>query len=323
VSTTSRLHAGACGEPGSSAGGAGRGGRPGLPNADPELRELRYFVAAAEELHFTRAAERLNIAQQALSAAIKQLEARLGLTLFDRTSRQVMLTGAGVALLPMARRTLAAARACVDAAQDVARGVSGRLSLGISRSAHGFGAAAVLALREVVPAIELSIRHDFSQPLVDAVVSTELDAAIVFCAEAHARLAQVRLADEPALVVMHAEHRLAGRTLLRPGELRDEILVLASPAVGRGYNAAVLSLFEPGSLPRTAESAGYLGPPGHAPEETLGISTEMALDGIPIEFETVRVPLASCTLPFDLIWNRDHEPPLLDRLCSLATQAPS
>src|SRR5688572_2460453 len=103
----------------------------------PELRQLRYFLAVAEELNFTRAATRLHIAQQALSAAIRQLEAELGTALFLRTTRRVELTPAGEVFVEPAQRTLAEAAAAVRAVQAVARGERGHLHVGLQSGAGG------------------------------------------------------------------------------------------------------------------------------------------------------------------------------------------
>jgi DNA-binding transcriptional LysR family regulator len=92
-----------------------------------ELRDLRYFVAVAEELNFSRAARRLQMAQPPLSVAIRQLEQEIGASLFVRTSREVKLTEAGETLLVGARRTLAEADAAVAAARRVGSGEAGTL----------------------------------------------------------------------------------------------------------------------------------------------------------------------------------------------------
>src|SRR5918994_897889 len=95
-----------------------------------ELRHLRYFVAVAEELHFTRAARRLHIAQQPLSAAIARLERQLDVKLLARTTRRVELTAAGVALLEPARAALRAVDEALAAAQAAGRGEAGELGVG-------------------------------------------------------------------------------------------------------------------------------------------------------------------------------------------------
>ena len=97
-----------------------------------ELRHLRYFVAVAEELHFTRAAERLHIAQPPLSQQIRAFEAELGVRLFERTRRSVALTDAGHALLGRARELLAATQALPAELQRIARGEVGQLRIGFS-----------------------------------------------------------------------------------------------------------------------------------------------------------------------------------------------
>ena len=92
----------------------------------PELRHLRYFVAVAEELSYTRASERLHVAQPALSTAIRELETELGVQLLERTTRNVALTPAGALLLERARATLAAADDTFAVARDAGRGLVGR-----------------------------------------------------------------------------------------------------------------------------------------------------------------------------------------------------
>jgi DNA-binding transcriptional LysR family regulator len=289
-----------------------------------ELRTLRYFVVAAEELHFTRAADRLYIGQQALSAALKRLESRLGVTLFDRTTRRVRLTSAGSALLPWARRILDSADLAVTAAQEADSAAVGELVLGIARSAYRFGAAVIRAMEAEAPRIRLEIRHDFSQPLFDQLLTGELDAAVLFCPDRHPALGYQRLTDQPAFAVMHPRHPLAGRSSVSMEELRAETLVLAQPRIGQGYNAMVLSLFDgDGPVPATAESQGYMGPAGLEPYEVIGINTEVALEDVPTDFELVRVPIPGRSLPFDLVWNRRDESSLIADLRAAARRIAS
>src|SRR5215208_7188488 len=146
-----------------------------------ELRQLRYFVAVADELHFTRAAERLHIAQQPLSAAIARLERQLGARLLERTTRRVGLTEAGAALLEPARAALQAAEAAVDAVRAVATGEAGDVSLGLCSSAwYGLGDL-FEALRERHPGLRLPVRQQSSRPLVEAVRAGTLDLAVGLC----------------------------------------------------------------------------------------------------------------------------------------------
>src|SRR5512145_2714275 len=100
--------------------------------AMPDLRQLRTFVAVAEELNFTRAAERLHLAQQAVSKSVRQLEGQLGVELLERTTREVHLTEAGAALLESGREALAAADAAFSRARDVGLGLSGTVRVGLT-----------------------------------------------------------------------------------------------------------------------------------------------------------------------------------------------
>src|SRR5262249_52758037 len=110
-----------------------------------ELRHLRYFVAVGEELSFTRAAERLHIAQPPLSQQIRQLEEELGVTLFERAARPVRLSEAGLLFFDRARELLAALEATVADTRRIGRGQAGRLVIGFAGSAMYAGLPDIIA----------------------------------------------------------------------------------------------------------------------------------------------------------------------------------
>ncbi|MGH2380003.1 MAG: LysR family transcriptional regulator [Candidatus Limnocylindria bacterium] len=138
-----------------------------MPPETLELRELRYFLAVAEELNFTRAAERLHLAQQALSTAIRNLEADLGVQLFIRDTKRVELTSAGAALVTGARHALESAADAVDDVRRVAAGRSGKLIVGFSTATGSVPKVRQVIRRysEVSPDVDLRlVEHDFSDP---------------------------------------------------------------------------------------------------------------------------------------------------------------
>lgn len=139
-----------------------------------ELRDLRYFLAVAEELNFTRAAERLHLAQQGLSASIRNLEADLGVQLFSRSTRHVTLTAAGEALLAGARHALESAAEAIDAVQRVGSGRAGRLIIGFSTAAGSVPTVRDLIRRFMEAAPDVDVRlveYDFSDPVAGLLAS--------------------------------------------------------------------------------------------------------------------------------------------------------
>lgn len=177
-----------------------------------EMHQLRYFVAAAEAGSVSRAAERCHVAQPSLSQQLKKLEDDLGVTLFDRFGRGVVLTDAGRTLLPKARRILAEVR---DAETNLRREVDAGhapLILGaIPTLAPYVLPRALDRLRVAVPSCSVSIREGLTEHLVEALLDHEIDCALVSTPLDHALLEVEVIAQEELLVVMPAAHPLAGR----------------------------------------------------------------------------------------------------------------
>ena len=189
----------------------------------PEVRQLQYFIAVAEELNFTRAAERLNVAQQALSTAIAQLEARLGIKLFERTTRSVTVTSVGAAWLPYAREALAAADRAADAARDLAAGRAGRLRVGLAATfALDLTPRLLRAFTERFPLVDLELEHfDFEDPS-GGLHERRSDVALVRPPFNDHGLELVALGSEPRFAVLAADHPLADRAAVDFAEIADE-----------------------------------------------------------------------------------------------------
>jgi DNA-binding transcriptional LysR family regulator len=192
-----------------------------------ELRHLRYFLAVAEELNFSRAAERLHIAQPALSAQIRTLETQLGCELFHRTTRKVELTSAGQVLLPDAREIVERSELAAAKVAAATRGQRGLLRVGFVAHAAGEISTGIFRrFAEEFPGIEVELVEartlEGSQA---AVAGQETDAAFVWLPILHEELASQPVAFERKLVAMHPEHRLASRSAVEPDELVDEPIV--------------------------------------------------------------------------------------------------
>lgn len=144
-----------------------------------ELRQLRYFVALAEELHFGRAARRVHVSQPPLSQQIRALEEELGARLFDRTSRRVLLTPEGEAFLEDVRGVLRGLEEAVDRVRGVAQGERGRLRVGFVGSAVSTRfPAGVAAFRERHPAVRLELRESGTLVQRRAIAEGRLDVGL-------------------------------------------------------------------------------------------------------------------------------------------------
>ena len=167
-----------------------------------DLRQLRYFVAVAEELHFGRAAERLHMSQSPLSRAIRELERELGVVLFVRTTRHVELTPAGTALLDRSRRALAEIDAAVDEARRAAKPGESTLTIGFTPFSRTQAAQIAHAVEEELPELHVRLEDDVTPALLRRVAGHELAVAAVLETPAAARRHGVRidaLRDEPLL----------------------------------------------------------------------------------------------------------------------------
>jgi DNA-binding transcriptional LysR family regulator len=206
-----------------------------------ELRHLECFLAVADELNFTRAAQRLHIVQSAVSAAIRSLEHDLGATLFERDSKRVALTDAGAALLPEARATLAAAQAARDAVGEVRGGLRGTVNIGTMTSVGILDLPALFGefhARHPAVAIRLRAAPSGSAGLAQSLLEGRLDIAFLSLpGRPPAGLSVRELATVPLVAILPAGHRLAAAHEVGLAALVDEPFI-DSP-VGYGNRAVV------------------------------------------------------------------------------------
>jgi DNA-binding transcriptional LysR family regulator len=217
-----------------------------------ELRHLRAFVAVAEELHFTRAAERLHLAQQALSTQIRQLEDELGTTLFHRTTRRVELTDAGRTLLLHAGPILASVSAAFQQTQRAGSGELGTLSIAYTPTvAEETLPPLIEAVHERLPDVRVRTCEMWQAEMAAAVEAGRFDIGLARCPVLHDDLESAVIRDEPLGILLAGDHALARHDVVRIEDLGAEKLLIWPRVLSPGFHDRVV-----GSL----RAHGFLGP---------------------------------------------------------------
>jgi DNA-binding transcriptional LysR family regulator len=217
-----------------------------------ELRHLRYFVAVAEELHFRRAAERLYVAQPAVSEQIRKLEAELGVRLFDRTHRSVSLTGPGQALLVEARRVLHQAELAQLAARNARDTAGARLRIGYVPDALPPSVPRALQhLTCAAPRVEVSLEAGATLAHIQAVRDQRLDAVVVGLPAPTKGLRATTLGHQPLVAALPMSDPRGLEPELTLEELDPERLVMLPRDANPALHDAVLSLCRDAGLSPT------------------------------------------------------------------------
>ena len=293
-----------------------------------ELRHLRYFIAVAEELHFTRAAERLHIGQPPLSHAIQVLEADVGARLLERTKRWVRLTEAGKLFLADARRILAMADQAAETARRAERGEAGELRIGFTYSTPltPLFAEVINRYRQEFPLVTLTLHEMATLRQLDAIGERTLDLGFVRPPEVPLppSIKLTSLREDPLVVVLPVGHPLAAKAEIAIRELEDESFVMYPPGAGTGIYPQIFRLCRAaGFAPRIGQTAG---------EASTIIGLVAAGSGItllPASFDRIRMD-GVCYRPITdreattmlLLAQRGGEhAPLVDAFVALVTDA--
>jgi DNA-binding transcriptional LysR family regulator len=211
---------------------------------------LRYFVTVAEELHFGRAAKRLQVAQPALSQQIRKLEQELGVELFHRErGKRIVLTEPGAVLLDEGRKVMQRANAAVLSTQRAARGEIGSVRVGFAPSS----AVSVLPLcvrmfRHRRPQVRLELQEMLSEEMANALRAGDFDVGLVRAPTNASGLVLEVIAEESLFVALPSGHWLAGRRRVSIGELADEPLVASSRVGASGWHEDVFALYRRSGL---------------------------------------------------------------------------
>lgn len=280
-----------------------------------DLRHLRYFIAVAEGLSFSRAAERLHIAQPPLSQQIRQLEEAIGVTLLHRTKRHVELSEAGEIFLEHARQILRSTEIAALEAQRAQRGEIGRLAVGFfEHMSYTLLPPIFRAFRERYPKVEIDLRWFPVIGQVDALQSGQVDISFMRPVSNSEGITSEVILREPFVLAVPAGHPLASRESISIKECCDERLVMYAPHLAPDFHEMITHMCAAaGFLPNIALEVGQV-------YTALGlVSAGVGLAFVPssvqsVHFDHVAYKPVTGRMPkieVSLGWKQRHPSPLL------------
>ena len=284
---------------------------------------MRYFTAVAERGSFTKAAQDLHVAQQAVSQQIKALEELLGVTLLERSSRRVRLTPEGLVFLADCRRVLAGADRAAERVRAAARGEAGTLRL-VYTLVSAFETVPTLLARldKDYPMLKVHAREVFGSDVPTLLRDGVCDVALAPLTTHPDDLRQRTVRREVMRVAVGERHRLAGQEQIELSSLRDETLELWPHAMSPGYHDAVIAAcraagFEPAVDQHGAGSTvwGYI-----AQGRGVGIVVTSLVEQLPRGVRLIDLSPPRPMLTVNAVWRRDHEIAAIERFLETATR---
>lgn len=293
-----------------------------------ELSQLRCFVAAAEELHFGRAAQRLNMTQSPLSRQIQLLERILDVTLLERTSRNVSLTPAGRVFLIEARRIVRLAESAQLSARRVAKGDAGKVAIGFTAvSGYSLIPQIVANARATLPNIELELREMVTGEQVDALLTGLIDIGFVRPPVTRSEFDSALMLTEPLVVALPPGNDLQSLAVLSPSDLDGRPMVMYSRQGAGYFHDMLVRLFdEAASAPlfvqHVTQIHSMLGLVRAGLAAAIVPQSAMGLHPDDVQFRQLST---SPERPVELfaIWKRDNGNPALEPMRKLCIESAS
>jgi DNA-binding transcriptional LysR family regulator len=288
-----------------------------------ELRQLRYFVAVAEEMHFGRAARRLHMTQPPLSQAIQALEAQLGTPLFSRTRRSVALTAAGQTLLPEVQRLLQQVEGLASLAQSAAAGESGRLSIAfVPMADYSVLPTALREFRAALPSVHLDLQEATTDVQIELLASGRIDIGFLLPPlpdKLNAEVDYLPLTSEP-LVLALPEGTATTKTKMSLKRCADLPLIIFPRRMSPAFHDQILAcLRDAGLSPRIGQEAIQM--------QTIVslVSAGMGFALVPQSVSNMKRPGVeyramqeiSPWVEIGLAWRRDNTSPVLSAFLEL------
>jgi len=284
-----------------------------------EFRHLRYFVAVAEELSFTRAAAVLHVAQSAVSAQIRSLEDSIGVTLLERNSRRVELTGAGRMFLRGAKKLLFDLEENVRQTRRVGRAETGHLAIGfIGAQSHEWMPLVLRRFRQKYPDVEVTLKEMVPSAQLEAVSTHRLDLGVVGAIDGKppAGLQVECIVEEEPLVGVPSDHPLANRPFVRLQQLKGEGFILTSRENAPSYRSWLARLCQrAGFAPKVVQEVDRARTAVQYVAAGFGISIfgeHISRQPAPgVKF----IPLRPCDqkIRYGVAWRKEPDEPLVDR----------
>ncbi len=280
-----------------------------------ELRHLRYFLAVAEELHFRKAAERLFISQPGLSRQITQLEEMLGVSLFERSKRSVVLTPAGHYLKEEAISLMNRLSVTLERLKSIQSGDEGEVSIGFVGSAmQHVIPQSLLSLNQHNPDIHTSLDEMTNWDQVDAIAHDKLDIGFVRLSHVPEGFHIKTVYEDTFSLVLPSDHSINDKNFKSLKQLKDEAFILFSSDYSYGYYEQIMSLFEEnGFSPKVSHRSVHANTIFRLVENKLGISIVPTTlkDGFDLNVKFIELKKVKRRAQLSAIWKKHNTNPAL------------